>query len=65
MEEGCGWIIGILVVVAVAIALIVYIVLPLSTFILLGIGIVGAVSGAGVAMYNFYQVLIEAHKNVH
>lgn len=64
MEEGCGWVIGIIVVLAVGVAFVVYVVLPLSTFILLGIGIAGAVSGAGVALYNFYQVLIEAHKIV-
>jgi len=39
-------------------------VLPLSVFILLGIGIAGTVSGAGVALYNFYQVLVEAHKTL-
>ena len=64
MEEGCGWIIGILVLVGVTVALIVYVVLPLTMFIVLGIGIVGTVSGAGVALYNFYQLLIEAHKTV-
>ena len=64
MDECLGWAIGIIVIVALAIAFIVYVVLPLSTFILLGIGIAGAVSGAGVALYNFYQVLIEAHKTV-
>ncbi len=64
MDEGCAWIIGILIVVGIAIALIVYVVLPLSVFILLGIGITGTVSGAGVALYNFYQLLIEAHKTV-
>ncbi len=64
MEEGCGWIIGILVLVGVIVALVVYVVLPLTMFIVLGIGIVGTVSGAGVALYNFYQLLIEAHKTV-
>ncbi len=64
MDEGCVWVIGILILVGITIAFIVYVVLPLSVFILLGIGIAGAVSGAGVALYNFYQVLIEAHKTV-
>jgi len=64
MEEGCAWAIGILILVGITIAFIVYVVLPLSVFILLGIGIAGTVSGAGVALYNFYQVLIEAHKTL-
>ncbi len=64
MEEGCAWAIGILILVGITIAFIVYVVLPLSVFVLLGIGIAGTVSGAGVALYNFYQVLIEAHKTL-
>ncbi len=64
MEEGCAWAIGILILAGITIAFIVYVVLPLSVFILLGIGIAGTVSGAGVALYNFYQVLIEAHKTL-
>ncbi len=64
MEEGCAWAIGILILVGITIAFIVYVVLPLSVFILLGIGIAGTVSGAGVALYNFYQVLVEAHKTL-
>jgi hypothetical protein len=64
MDEGCGMIIGFLIVAALIVAFVVYVVLPLSLFILGGIGLAGAISGVGVACYNFQQVLVEAHKNV-
>lgn len=62
--EGCALFIGILVVAAVTIAIVVYVVLPLSVFIFGAISIAGAVSGVGVALYNFQKVFIEAHKTV-
>ncbi len=57
-------IIGIVIVAALVIAFVVYVVLPVSLFVLGGIGAAGAISGVGVACYNFEQVLVEAHKNV-
>jgi hypothetical protein len=59
MAKGCGCVIGITVILVVTVAIVKY-----SLPILLGVGIAGAVSGAGVALYNFYQVLIEAHKTI-
>jgi hypothetical protein len=64
MDDGCVAIIGALIVVALVIAFIVYVVLPLSIFLLVGITGVGALSGAGVAAKNFGEILVEAHKTV-
>lgn len=64
MEELIFWLVVIVVVVGITIALVVYVILPLSVFLIAGITIAGAVSGAGVALYNFWQLLIEAHKTV-
>jgi hypothetical protein len=67
MDDGCAIIaviIGAIVAVAIAIALIVYVVLPLSLFILGSIATAGVVSGAVVAVKNFGEVLLEAHKVV-
>jgi hypothetical protein len=64
MDEGCASVIGILIVVALVLAFIVYVVLPLSIFLLVGLTAVGSVSGAGVAAKNFGEILVEAHKTV-
>lgn len=64
MEEGCFYIIAALVVIGICIALFIYVVLPISGFVLFGIGAAGAISGIGVALYNFQQLFIEAHKTI-
>lgn len=61
-EFGCGFLIIIVVAVVIAIYAIFYVIVPVSIFILGGIGLVGAVSGVGVAVYNCQQLLVEAHK---
>lgn len=66
MDDGCGVIValaGILIVVGIVIALVVYVVIPLSGLLLLSIAVAGMGSGAVIAARNFGQVLIEAHKN--
>lgn len=63
MDDGCVTLIVALVVIGLVIALIVYIILPLTLFLLGGLLAVGTISGAGVAGKNFYELLIEAHKN--
>ncbi len=60
MEELIGW----LILIVITIVVVVYVILPLSVFLLIGITIVGTVSGAGVALYNFGQLVIESHKTV-
>lgn len=64
MEDGCVAIIGILIVGAIVLALIVYVILPISLVILGSIAIAGAVSGVGVAVKNFGEVIVEAHQTV-
>lgn len=64
MDEGCAAIIGFLILAAIVIALIVYVILPISLFILGGIALAGAVSGVGVAVKNFGEVVIEGHQTV-
>ncbi len=56
--------IGILIVAAIAIFVFVYVILPISVFLLVGTALTGAVAGAGVAAYNFGNLVIEAHKKV-
>jgi hypothetical protein len=63
-EGGCIILIAILVAVAIAVTLIIYVVLPITVFLLGGIGIVGAVSGAVVAVRNFSELLVEAHQTL-
>ena len=62
--EGCGIFIGVLVVAVIVIALVVYVFLPATLITLGAISGAGAISGVGVAGYNFQQVFIEAHKTV-
>ena len=64
MDDGCVAIIGALIVIAIVIAFIIYVVLPLSIFLLVGLTAVGTISGAGVAAKNFGEILVEAHKTV-
>jgi hypothetical protein len=71
MEEGCAYLIGIVVVIGLLIAFIVYVVLPatglllgLSAVLLIVIAGVGVISGACVATYNFFSLLIESHKTL-
>jgi hypothetical protein len=64
MEELIFWLVIIVIVVGITIALIIYVILPLSIFLLVGIALAGTISGAGVALYNFGHVLVEAHKTV-
>ena len=64
MDEGCGWIIGIIIVVAIVIGIVVYVILPATLAIIGSIALAGAGSGAYVASKNFGEILIEAHKNV-
>ena len=63
MDEGCFIGIAVLIGIAIALALVVYVVIPLSGFILLGIVGIGLCSGAVVAVRNFVEVLLEAHKH--
>lgn len=66
MEEGCGAIFiiaGVIIVAVAALAAIVYVVLPASGLILLGIAVAGLISGAFIAVRNFGVVLIEAHQH--
>lgn len=64
MEEGCVWLIGILVVVGIVIALIVYVILPLSLFIIGSITAAGTATGVYVAGKNFIELMIESHQRV-
>ena len=64
MDEGCFILIAALVVIAIVVYLVIYVVLPVSLFVLLGIGIAGALYGAGIGLYNAVQLLIEAHKTI-
>lgn len=61
-SSGLGTLLGILILCAIVFYVVVYIILPVSTFILLGIGTVGATSGVGIALRNFQQLLVEAHR---
>ena len=66
MEEGCAaifWLVLIVVVIGVALAAIVYVVLPVSGALVVGLTLVGVLWGAVIAVRNFSIVLIEAHKN--
>lgn len=49
--------------VVIAIAAVIYVVLPASALTIIGISAVGLLSGAVVAVRNFSELLIEAHKN--
>lgn len=64
MDEGCAYLIGILIVIALIIAFVVYIVLPLTVIVVGGIAAAGTVTGAAVAGKNFKEVLVEAHKRI-
>lgn len=64
MEEGCGWIIGILIVVAIVIVLVVYVILPATLIIIGSIATAGTASGVYVAGKNFGELMIEAHQTV-
>lgn len=64
MDDGCAAVIGLIVVGVIVIALVVYVILPISFFLLFGIAAAGAISGAAVAVKNFGELLIEAHKTV-
>ena len=67
MDDGCEIVLvfaGILIVAAVSIAIVLFIVLPLSMFLLVGIGAVGLASGMVVALRSFRQLMIEAHKTI-
>lgn len=64
MDEGCGWLIAIIVVAAIVIGIIVYVILPVTLFIIGSIALAGAGSGVYVASKNFGEVLIEAHNTV-
>lgn len=57
-------IIGFIVIAVIVVAFMVYVVLPVSIFLLVGVTAVGVVSGIGVAAKNFGELLIEAHKSV-
>lgn len=63
-DEGCAGILGILIIAAIAIAVIVYVILPLTVLVLGSVTIVGVVSGAVVAGKNFREVIIEAHQTI-
>lgn len=64
MDEGCGWLIAFIVVAAIVIGIIVYVILPVTLFIIGSIALAGAGSGVYVASKNFGEVLIEAHNTV-
>jgi len=64
MDDGCAALIGFLIIAALVIFLVVYVILPVSLFLLFGIAAVGTISGAGVAAKNFGELLVEAHKTV-
>lgn len=64
MDDGCAAVIGLIIVGVIVIALVVYVILPISFFLLFGIVAAGAISGAGVAVKNFGELLVEAHKTV-
>ena len=63
MNNGCITIFGGLIAITLVITLAIYVVAPLSGFILLGIVSIGLCSGAVVAVRNFGEVLLEAHKH--
>jgi hypothetical protein len=64
MDEGCAWIIGIIVVIVIVFAVVVYVILPVTLFVIGSIAIAGAGSGIYVASKNFREIVIEAHKTV-
>lgn len=64
MDDGCAALIGILLAIGIAIVLVIYVIIPLSLFLVVGIAGVGTISGAAVAVKNFGEVLIEAHKTI-
>lgn len=60
--SGLGYLIGIVIVLAIVFYLVIYVILPATIVILAGIGVAGATSGIGVAARNCQQLLVEAHK---
>jgi hypothetical protein len=63
MEDGFGCLLILAVIVGI-LYLIIYFVLPLTIFVIGGIGFAGAASGAGMAVYNFVKVFRRAHMEV-
>lgn len=63
MEDGVGCLL-ILAVIAGILYLIAYVVLPLTIFVIGGIGLAGAAAGTGMAAYNFVKVFRQAHREV-
>ena len=66
MDKGCAaivWLAIIIALVGAAIAVVIYVVLPVSGLLVVGLTLVGTIWGAFVAVRNFGAVLIEAHKN--
>jgi len=64
MDEGCFWLVGILVLIAIVIAVAVYVILPVTLFVIGGIALAGTASGVYVAGQNFVELMIESHKVV-
>ena len=64
MDDGCAAIIAFIFVIALAIALIVYVILPLTVILLGSIAAAGTISGVVVAVKNFSEVFVEAHKTI-
>jgi hypothetical protein len=62
--EGCAWLVGIIIAAAIVIAVVVYIILPVTLITIGSIAVVGGGSGMCVATKNFGETLIEAHKTV-
>jgi len=65
MDDGCMIVLvvaGIIIAAIIAFFLVVYVILPATGIVIIGIGVAGSGWGAFVAGRNFYHVLIEAHQ---
>jgi len=63
MEDGFGCLL-ILAVILGILYLLIYLLLPLTIFVIGGIGFAGAAAGTGMAVYNFVKVFRQAHREV-
>ncbi len=63
-DDGCAWLLGMIILAAIVVAVAVYIILPVTLITIGSIATVGGGSGIYVASKNFGETLIEAHKTV-
>lgn len=63
-SDGCGSVLAFLILIALAFFIVVYLILPITLFVIGSVAVTGAVSGAVVAVKNFKEVLVEAHQTI-